>query len=188
MIVGVDATFLLYFFAPVGSVGTPLDSNDNPIEFAKERVAALVTDLEKTRATIIVGTPALSEISVRAGVQAAQGWIAIMNKSAHFRIVPFDIKSAIEVSVMAGHAVRGEDGQGATAETYAKLKYDRQIVAIAHTEGATLFYTDDQRQKNLAQRLGMTVRGLVDCPVPGSVAQHKFEFEVKNAEAQDQEA
>lgn len=149
---------------------------------AKERVQGLIDDLEKQGATIVVGTPALSEIMVRAGVQAGQSWLAIMNKSKAFKVVGFDAKSAIEVAIMAGHSVKGEKGKAATKETYAKLKYDRQIVAIAHTEGASTFYTDDQRQTNLAKRLGMTVRGLGDLPIPTTAAQLPFSFEVPNGE------
>ena len=176
MIIGVDTSFLLYLFAPPGAVGVPLDDNNVPITFAKERVAALLDELEKVGAKIIVGTPALSELMVRSGVEAAQAWITIMRKSAVFKIVPFDEKSAVEVAMMAGHAVKGENGTDAYDGTYAKLKYDRQIVAIAHTEGATVFYSDDRRQRNLAARLGMTVQGLADCIVPAAAAQTSFTF------------
>ena len=182
MIVGADATFLLYFFAPVGSVGVPLDANDQPVTMAKERVQGLIDDLEKQGARVIVATPALSEIMVRAGVQAGQNWLAIMNRSKVFQVVPFDPKSAIEVAVMAGHSLRGEGGKEATDGTHAKLKYDRQIVAIARTEGATTFYTDDRGQRNLAQRLGMTVRGLADLPIPTAAAQTHMQFEAPNGE------
>jgi predicted nucleic acid-binding protein len=170
LIVGLDATFLLYLFAPAGSVGVPLDSNDQEIPHAKERIEALVEEFERTGATIIVGTPALSEIMVRAGVQAGQKWIGIMNRSRAFKIVPFDEKSAIEVAVMAG-----QEAKAATNLTRAKLKYDRQIVAIARTEGASVFYTDDENQMHLARRLNMTAKGLADCPLP-PVAQGKLEF------------
>jgi hypothetical protein len=171
LIVGLDATFLLYFFAPLGSVGVPLDSEKQPIPFAKERVSGLIAELEKAGSTIIVPTPALAEIMVRSGVQAGQAYTSIMHKSKVFEIVPFDQKSAVEVALMAGHALRGEDGKSPADGTYAKLKYDRQIVAIAHTERAATFYTDDGRQGTLAKRLGMTVRGLADCIVPAGAAQ-----------------
>ena len=176
MIAGVDATFLLYFFAPAGSVGVPLDAAKQPIAMAHERVEGLIYDLEKQGATIIVGTPALAEIMVRAGVQAGQQWLDIMNKSKVFKVVPFDAKAAIEVAIMAGHEIKGEAGRNVSVQTYAKLKYDRQIVAIAHTEGGTSFYTDDGQQRGLAERLGMTVRGLADMPVPTASAQAQFRF------------
>jgi predicted nucleic acid-binding protein len=174
--VGVDATFLLHLFAPAGTVGVVLDANGQPVTMPKERVQGLVAELEKTGATIIVGTPALSEMMVHAGVQAGQAWLQIMNASKAFKVVPFDAKSAIEVALMAGHAVKGQGGKTATVETYAKLKYDRQIVAIARTEGATVFYTDDDRQGNIAKRLGLVVRGLADCPIPTTAAQNQINF------------
>lgn len=177
MIAGVDATFLLHFFLPPGKVGVPLDSAGHPVSMAKERVAGLIAELEKQGSTIIVGTPALSEIMVRAGVQAGQTWLAMMNQSKTFKVVPFDPKAAMEVAIMAGHLAKGEGGKTANQETYAKLKYDRQIVAIAKTEGATTFYTDDDRQANLAKRLGMTVRGLADIPVPTLAAKRDLPFE-----------
>ncbi|HEY8571237.1 hypothetical protein [Phenylobacterium sp.] len=170
MIVGVDATFLLYFFAPPEGVGVPLDFAGQPISMAKERVQGLIAELEKQGSTIIVGTPALSEIMVRSGVQAGQSWLAMMNQSKAFKVVPFDAKSAIEVAIMGGHMVKGETSKAATGGTYAKLKYDRQIVAIAATEGATTFYTDDVGQRSLALRLGMSVRGLAEIPIPTTAA------------------
>ncbi len=71
---------------------------------------------------------------------------------------------------MAGQLEKGEAGPPGDG-TKAKVKYDRQIVAVAHTEGATMFYTDDHRQANLAERCGMTVRSLADCPIPATAAQ-----------------
>jgi len=183
LIVGADATFLLYFFAPPGNVGVPLDSSGQPVTMAKERVQGLVSELEKQGSTIVAATPAVSEIMVRAGVQAGQAWLSIMNQSKAFKVVPFDAKAAIEVAIMAGHMLHGERGKDATDGTRAKVKYDRQIVAIAHTEGATVFYTDDSGQARLAMRLGMTVRGLADLPIPVTVAQTNFPFEDPDGQA-----
>lgn len=177
MIVGLDATFLLYFFAKPEDVGVPKGEDGEPIPFAKERVGGLIADLEKGGSTIVVSTPALSEIMVRSGVQAGQSWAAIMRASKIFTLVPFDEKSAIEVALMAGHSVRGERAPDPDAGTHAKLKYDRQIVAVAKTEGATAFYTDDKSQRNLATRLGMSVKGLADCIVPTQVAQTPLPLE-----------
>lgn len=171
MIVGIDSTFLLYFFAPSGTVLTPLDENDAQIPFAKERVQGLIAELEKASSKVIVGTPALSEVMVRTGVVAGQGYLKIMRTSKAFRVVPFDEKAAIEVAIMAGHMLAGADEADLLVGTKAKIKYDRQIVAIAHTEGATTFFTDDGNQRRLAQRLGMIVRGISDCLVPTVAAQ-----------------
>ncbi len=172
MTVAFDATFLLYLFREPGTVAPPNDAAGAPIPFAKERVAGLLAGLQKTKTTIIVPTPALSEIMVRAGVEAGQQYLALMARARVFRIVPFDTRAAIETAVMHGHAVAGEKGKSATTATHAKLKYDRQIVAIAKVDGAHTFYTDDLDQKAFAEKQGMTVRGLGDLPVPTETGQH----------------
>jgi len=184
--VAFDATFLLYLFREPGTVAPPLDSAGAPIPFAKERVAGLLAELQKTGTTIIVATPALSEIMVRAGVAAGQQYIALMGRARVFRIVPFDTKAAIETAIMHGHAIAGEKGKAATTATHAKLKYDRQIVAIAKTEGAHTLYTDDGDQRAFAEKQGMTVRGLADLPVPTDAGQWDL-FVVPGA-GEDEEA
>ncbi|HEY2706854.1 MAG TPA: hypothetical protein VGI95_02265 [Caulobacteraceae bacterium] len=150
-----DATFLLYLFRDAGTVQAPIDlATGQRVTMPKERVEGLLADLQKTGTKIIVATPALSEIMVRVGVSAAQQYVAIMSKVAAFRIAPFDTKAAIECALMHGHSTVGEGGQSATPGTHAKLKYDRQIVAIAKTEGAIMFYTDDLDQRRFAERQG----------------------------------
>ena len=141
------------------------------IPFAKERVAGLIADLQKAGTKVIVPTPALAEIMVRAGVEAGQQYIKLMGSAGVFRICPFDVRAAIETALMQGHALSGEASKSATTATRAKLKYDRQIVAIAKTEGAGIFYTDDTDQRAFAEKQGLTVRGLTDLPVPTEAAQ-----------------
>lgn len=171
MTVAFDATFLLYLFRDPGTVPAPLDAAGKPIQYAKERVEALLSELQKTRTTIVVATPALSEIMVRAGVAAGQQYMALMGRARVFKIVPFEIRAAIETAIMHGHATSGEKNRAPTAATHAKLKYDRQIVAIAKVEGVHVFYTDDGDQCGLAERQGMTVRGLGDLPIPTAASQ-----------------
>jgi len=169
--VAFDATFLLYLFREPGTVAAPNDAAGAPIGYAKERVTGLLAELQKTGTSIIVPTPALSEIMVRGGVVAGQQYVALMTRARVFRIAPFDMRAAIETAVMHGHAVAGEKGSSATTATHAKLKYDRQIVAIAKVEGAHTFYTDDLDQRAFAEKHGMTVRGLGDLPVPTDATQ-----------------
>jgi len=169
--VAFDATFLLYLFRDPGTVATPKDAAGQPIQYARERVEGLIAELQKTGTKIVVATPALSEIMVRVGVSVAQQYVSVMSKLAVFKIAPFDTRAAIETALMHGHAIGGEDGRTATAGTHAKLKYDRQIVAIAKTEGVQVLYTDDEDQRRFAERHGMTVRGLADLPVPTSSGQ-----------------
>jgi hypothetical protein len=128
--------------------------------------------LQRTETRIIVATPALSEIMIRSGVDAGQQYLGLMARARVFKISSFDIRAAIEVAIMQGHILAGEHGKSATAATHAKLKYDRQIVAIAKVEGAQTLYTDDGDQRTFAERHGLAVRGLADLPVPDTAAQH----------------
>ena len=59
----------------------------------------------------------------------------------------------------------GDKREGSTAP-WAKVKFDRQIVAIARTEGATVVYADDDGIRRFGKRLGMEVIGLIETSPP----------------------
>ena len=58
------------------------------------------------------------------------------------------------------------DRPKSSTDTYAKIKYDRQIAAIAKVEGATAIYSDDDNVRSYAQRLGIRAIALADLPLP----------------------
>lgn len=47
-----------------------------------------------------------------------------------------------------------------------KIKFDRQIVAIAKVAAATAIYSDDRQLRTFAEQQGLSVIGLADLPVP----------------------
>ena len=171
MSVAFDATFLLYLFAPPGQVAVPLDDSGKPIQHVPERVKLLFEDIEKSGTTIIIPTPALSEIYVRAGVEAGQEWARIMKRAKIFKVSAFDEVAAAEAAIMVGSAKKCPAIIPQTDGTWAKIKYDKQIVAIAISQGAKTLYTDDRNQGNFAKRYGLQVIGVGDCPLPHSIAQ-----------------
>ena len=65
------------------------------VERYRDRIDHLVAHLERSRAKIIIPTPALSEILVRAGA-AAPDYLAQINSQSVFRIVAFDERAAVE--------------------------------------------------------------------------------------------
>jgi len=114
-----------------------------PVERYRDRVDHLVTHLEQNRTKIIIPTPALSEILVRAGA-AGPEYLAQINSQSVFRIVAFDERDAVEVAAMTRKAIDSSgDKRGGVDGTWNKIKYDRQIVAIAKVEGVTALYSDD---------------------------------------------
>lgn len=66
------------------------------------------------------------------------------------------------------------------AETYAKLKFDRQIVAIAKVVGGTQIYSDDHGLKKVAERAGIDVVRLQDLPLPPEELQGNFLEELED--------
>ena len=152
-----DATILL----PILWAGVPVPNNPHTgelVERYRDRIDHLVAHLERSRAKIIIPTPALSEILVRAGA-AAPDYLAQINSQSVFRIVAFDERAAVEVAAMTKSAIDSGDKRDGVDGTWNKIKYDRQIVAIAKIEGATALYSDDFGVRSFGNGVGLTVIG-----------------------------
>ena len=65
---------------------------------------------------------------------------------------------------------RGDKKDGSDA-TWAKVKYDRQIVAIAKVNSASAIYSDDINLTSFARRNGLRVISVVDLNVPDEASQ-----------------
>jgi predicted nucleic acid-binding protein len=161
--VAIDATMLLLMLRP----GTPVPAGPGgvPVDRPKDRIEHLVNELDRTNAKLIIPTPALSEALVYAGADASQKIVDELTKWSVFQIEPFDTRAAIEVAAMA-RAALGRRKRGDSTATYAKLKYDRQIVAIAKVNGAATIYSDDGDVRAIAGEAGIQVKGLADLPLP----------------------
>jgi hypothetical protein len=108
---------------------------------------------------------------VRTGVETGQDYIALMRRAKVFRLSAFDERAAVETAIMAGDAPKCPSIRAATEGTYAKIKYDRQIVAISVVEGVTTLFTDDVNHGAFARRYGMRVIDIGDCLIPATDAQ-----------------
>jgi hypothetical protein len=126
-----------------------------------ERIDLLLADLKKSRTKVIIPTPALSEFLVRADIALLE----ILNTSSLVKIAPFDQRAAIEAATMTRDAIReiGKKDQVAAA-TWAKIKFDRQIVAIAKVEGVDAIYSTDPDIVRHSQRAGIRCLGIPDLP------------------------
>jgi predicted nucleic acid-binding protein len=142
LIIAVDTNILLYFLDK--NVRAPTDaSTGEVIEDGSERIRQLVAEIEKAKGRIIVPTPVLAEILVKAGA-AGPSWLAIMEKSAVFRIAEFDKRAAFEFAQLHIDSLakrkKGEEKRG--------IKFDDQILAISRINGATILYSDDKGIKS----------------------------------------
>ena len=58
--------------------------------------------------------------------------------------------------------------RGSSVSPWAKLRFDRQIVAIARTNKATRIYSDDEDVMKFATRLGIEVVRTWELPLPSA--------------------
>jgi hypothetical protein len=155
-----DASYLLIFLRD--DMPPARDRNDKPVEKFKERIQFLIGSLDATNTIIGIPTPALAEIMVRAG-SAGPEYLKQLRR-ANFVLLPFDTKAAIEAAHLI-FAIKKKSG-GQRLETWAKIKFDLQITAIAKSESATIIYSDDLQIETHGKRLGITVIRICDLPLP----------------------
>jgi predicted nucleic acid-binding protein len=144
----------------------------HPVQNAKERIEFLVSDLHGKGEQIVIPTPVLAELLVKGGA-ARNDIIQTLNKSSKFLIAPFDIRAAIELSVMTDAALSRGDKKNGIDESWHKITLDRQIVAISKVSGATVIYSDDAGIRAVAKREGLTPYSVEDIKIPQS-GQEKF--------------
>lgn len=169
----IDATMLLLLLR--SDAGVPKDdSTGAPVTNFKQRLEYWVECTEKAGEKIIIPTPALSEALVRAGPAGPQ-YVAEISRQSVFQIVPFDVLEAIEVAEMT-RTDPGKKQKKDEAQTLAKIKYDRQIVAIAKVAGAKRIYTDDKGIRGLAGRMKIDVVRLAELPERPLPPQQELDF------------
>ncbi|MEI8177078.1 hypothetical protein [Aestuariivirga sp.] len=181
----IDATILLLMLRPE----TPIPNKDS-VDRPRERISFLVKQLDKSKTKIIVPTPALSEALVRVGASASQEIIAHLNRYSVFSIQDFDTRAAIEVAAMTREAQKTGNKRGSSNASWAKVKFDRQIVAIARVHKASTIYSDDQDIAGLCRGSAISVLSIGELPLPPEKAQRDmFEGLAHNPqESGDEEA
>jgi predicted nucleic acid-binding protein len=157
--VGFDSAFL--------TIAIRKDAIPASVDKAKERVDHLVSELSKKGEQILIPTPALAEMLVHAG-NAAGAYLDELQKSTKFKIVPFDIRAAVEVALDIAASIKRGDKRSGAAGTWAKANFDRQIAAIAKGGDAHTLYTDDDDVERHAKRMGLEAKRLHDLPLPES--------------------
>jgi hypothetical protein len=183
----IDTTMLMLLFRP-NVPARVTDSKGKPIDYVSERLAYLVKTIESSKSRIIIPTPVLSELLVRATPQETQRILDEINAAAVFRIEPFETRAAIELAVMTRAALSTGSKKGGSSETWAKVKFDRQIVAIARVVQATAIYTDDENLAETAKDVGIQPIGLAELALPPETAQFQLPLETKKPDAIDEVA
>jgi predicted nucleic acid-binding protein len=156
-----DANFLIYF----------LDSKIKDGVGNNPRIDYLVETIQKSGERIVVPTPALAELLVKAG-KAGPRYLEIVARSKFFRVAEFGERAAVEAAALTREAIAQGDKRGATPKAeWAKVKFDRQIVAIARVVGANAIYTNDKQLALHAKAIGIEAIGMDDLPEPPTAPQ-----------------
>lgn len=167
-----DTSVLLLAIHPTAL--PPVDpATGAPLTHAKQRVDYLIAKLSKARAKVIVPTPTLSEVLVHAGA-AANDYVAALQQNP-FQIASFGTRAAIECA----DSVRTY-GLKTKGSTRAKVKFDRQIVAIAKAEGVDTIYSDDVDIYKYGKQAGITVIRSYELERDPATAQHTLNLGESN--------
>lgn len=132
----------------------PIDPDTElPVTDCQARLDYLIKTLTKAKERVLIPTPVLAEYLVRAGVDKDKRFETIVS-SRVFVVSPFDTRAAVECA-----SIEDKDGRRIRAvpeaESKAKVKFDRQIIAIAIARGATTIYTGDIGLASRAKRSGL---------------------------------
>lgn len=160
-----DNTFLALLFGPLRTPARD-PRTGRPVELAHERIEALVEQLTRAQIRILIPTPALTEflsVAARAGPE----YLARIDGTSRFQIVPFDTAAAVEAARATSVALGRGDKRGGRKKTpWQKVKFDRQIVAIARTRGATQIYSDDEDIAAFGSDAGIDVISVAELSLP----------------------
>jgi len=158
-----DTTTIILSIDP--NAKPPIDpSTGRPVEKCKERIDHLIDTLNKSKTRILIPTPVLSEFLVKAGNEKAKFQSEFLG-SKNFIVGDFDSVAAIELAYLEDSDLKSNRKvDGLTSK--AKVKFDRQIMAIAKVKRADTIYTDDGDLAKLAENNGITPVMTWDIPLP----------------------
>lgn len=163
--IAVDNTLLTLMLHP--SAKPPQDpSTGLPVSDLRDRIDLLIETLDKNRDQIIIPTPVISEFLILAEKDGPK-YLAEINRKGIFRIEAFDTRAAVELAAVELTIKRSKaDKRDGAQGTWAKVKFDRQIVTIAKVNRATKIYSDDEGVEKFAKRCGIPVVKTWEMPLP----------------------
>ena len=150
-------------------------STGKPVEKCKQRVDHLLETLGKARTPILIPTPVLAEFLVKAGPNKQQ-FLDIFFLSRNFEVGSFDVRAAIELADLIDPDLQSLKKLDPTV-TKAKVKFDRQIVAIAKSRRADRIYTDDVPLATVARNNGIATVMTWEIPLPPEPPNYELPLE-----------
>ncbi len=147
--------------------------NDRLAGDRKAKLDYLIAELQKNRIKILIPTPVLTEVLVKAG-KAREAIHQKLSGNSSFQITPFDSRAAMECALLLEEAFSTNEKRKITNT---KFKFDWQIVAIAASHGANIIYSEDDDIFRCGRRAELTVIKIDDLPLPDSARQNSLDLQ-----------
>lgn len=140
-------------------------STGNVIDRIPERAASLLEYINVERGRLYIPAPVLTEYLIGIARKNQHTHLNDMNNLSCVQIMPFDEMAAYECAQMVDDQELKAIESDASA-TKAKLRVDRQVLAIALAVGADELWTHDHNLMSKSNSLGMRVKSLADILPP----------------------
>jgi len=164
--VAIDNTFLSLMLHPHAK--PPKDpASGKPVERIGDRIEKLLEDLDSESERIILPTPVLSEFLILAGRNGPE-YLEKLSGMKNMLVKPFDQVAAVELAAVEVEDRLKEGKRAGSSSPWAKLRFDRQIVSIARTNGAKRIFSDDEDLAKFARRLNISVIRTWELPLPSA--------------------
>jgi predicted nucleic acid-binding protein len=162
--VGIDETTLSLILHP--KARPPQDpATKKPVDRIEDRIEKLLEDLDADNERIVLPTPALCEFLVLAG-KDGPAYLDKIRTMKTFLVKPFDEMAAIELAAIEYEARGKGSKRGGIIAPWTKVKFDRQIVAIAKVNGCKQLYSDDSDVVKFGESAGLEVISTWKLPLP----------------------
>lgn len=161
----VDTNILINLMKTQSSTPYSLGENGfSDIADIELRSKALLEHIERSGGTIVIPTPVLAEYLF--GIQGEANKIKhveLISKMNCFEIISFEDLAAIECSMLFSvQEFKQFKAKINSNETASKIKYDRQIIAIAKANQINEIWSTDAGVIRKAEEVGIIVKSLLD--------------------------
>ena len=170
----IDTTMLTLMVDPDADLAPDPSTGKKP-ERARERLNHLIDTLDSAGVKLLVPTPALSEVLVKADSEGP-ALIEELNSQAVFKIADFDQRAAVEAAQI-NLKLRQCGKQSSSSGSKVKTKFDVQIIAIAKVNGCDIVYSQDRDLRVLGEIANIKVVRVEDLPAPPPTQTEMFNKE-----------
>lgn len=160
-----DTGFLHVLFDPNARVPADRETGKPAVDRGRERIDHLVEVMSHRRDKIVIPAPALAEFLLLASEKRNE-YLTLLRRKSVFEIAGFNDPEAVELVEYCLRISPSKKLKARSPETWAKLNFDRQIIAIALTHRADVIYSLDKSVRYIAGSVGLKCLGLEDLPLP----------------------